>query len=214
MRAHRPLLEPCGRFVVVRSLPSQPSMGDGLAEVDALDARAVPTRVLLAVVVLPDDARAVEQIDEGVPVRCRRGCRLIDTAGPVDLLQALEVVEQLTTDRAPRPPPAGDHQRGADTVAAGSAAEAFDAFQRGRPDVMVVDIAMPGEDGYALMKRLRESSPDRKLPPALALTGFASLSDRTAAHEAGFRMHLAKPAEPASVAWTIADLVSTKEDTN
>jgi CheY-like chemotaxis protein len=69
------------------------------------------------------------------------------------------------------------------------------------PDVLVSDVGMPFEDGYALIKRVRTRAPERGgLVPAVALTAYASPSDRLAALAAGFQAHVAKPYEPAEVA--------------
>ena len=94
---------------------------------------------------------------------------------------------------------------GASTLEAGSAAAAREAFRTHVPDALVVDVAMPGEDGLTLMRRLCAEA-DGNEPRALALTGFASASDRDAALEAGFRRHMAKPADPAAIAWAVLDL--------
>ncbi|NEX60382.1 hybrid sensor histidine kinase/response regulator [Noviherbaspirillum galbum] len=69
------------------------------------------------------------------------------------------------------------------------------------PDVLICDIAMPEEDGYAVLRKLRHWSPDgqsRPLQrmPALALTAFAEREDRIRALTAGFQMHLTKPVAP------------------
>ena len=89
-----------------------------------------------------------------------------------------------------------------------SAGEAIAALERERFDVLISDIGMPVEDGFALIRRLR------RLPaslgghtPALALTAYARSEDRNAALKAGFQMHLAKPIEPTDLLVTIATLV-------
>ncbi len=90
---------------------------------------------------------------------------------------------------------------------AGSAAEALAALQTHRPDVIVSDIGMPGEDGYALIKKLRALGPaDGGATPAIALTAYARMEDRTRAMMAGFNMHVAKPIEPTELLITIANL--------
>jgi PAS domain S-box-containing protein len=67
-----------------------------------------------------------------------------------------------------------------------------------RPEVLISDIAMPGEDGYSLIRRLRELHRERGEPPlpAVALTAFASPTDRARALAAGFDAHLGKPMDP------------------
>ena len=66
-----------------------------------------------------------------------------------------------------------------------------------RPDVLVCDIGMPGEDGYSLIRRLRalEESQASALP-AVALTAYARSEDRTKAIRGGFQNHVSKPVEP------------------
>ncbi len=67
-----------------------------------------------------------------------------------------------------------------------------------RPEVLVSDIGMPGEDGYSLIRRLRESESRTGLPalPALALTAFAGAQNKAHAIEVGFNDYAAKPIEP------------------
>ena len=84
--------------------------------------------------------------------------------------------------------------RGAETHDAGSAREALEVFSAASIDVALVDIAMPDEDGYALLTRLREYDRTRgKYTPAIALTGFADTDHRKRIVEAGFDLHLTKP---------------------
>jgi CheY-like chemotaxis protein len=66
---------------------------------------------------------------------------------------------------------------------------------------------MPGEDGYALIKRVRERRPDMGgVVPAIALTAYASPSDRLAAIAAGYQAHVAKPYEPGELAQLVQRL--------
>jgi len=85
---------------------------------------------------------------------------------------------------------------GAEVEAAASTPEALAALPRFQPDVLVSDIAMPGEDGYALIRRVRALDGNLGDLPAIALTAQAGAGDRRQALEAGFQMHLAKPVEP------------------
>jgi signal transduction histidine kinase/DNA-binding response OmpR family regulator len=66
-----------------------------------------------------------------------------------------------------------------------------------RFDLLISDVGMPGEDGYSFVRKVREL-PDENVRriPALALTAYARVEDRTAALRAGFNMHLAKPIDP------------------
>jgi PAS domain S-box-containing protein len=97
-------------------------------------------------------------------------------------------------------------QAGAVASAARSATEAIEAFQRSRPDIVLSDLAMPGEDGFSLLARLR------KLPgghdvPVVALTAHARGEDRTKVLAAGFKAHLAKPIEREALTTAVANLV-------
>jgi CheY-like chemotaxis protein len=103
-------------------------------------------------------------------------------------------------------------QYGADVVAAGSAAEAYELITTTptgeRPDVMVTDIGMPGEDGYSLIRRVREWERGRGVYiPAVALTAYGRVEDRMRALSAGFQMHVAKPVDPAELAIVITSLI-------
>lgn len=74
-------------------------------------------------------------------------------------------------------------------------------------DILISDIGMPDEDGYALLRRVRALKPEQGgTIPAIALTAFARTLDRTAALLAGFQSHVAKPVEPAELIAVIANL--------
>jgi signal transduction histidine kinase/uncharacterized protein with PIN domain len=98
---------------------------------------------------------------------------------------------------------------GAEVTAAASAAEALAVIERARPDVLVSDIGMPGEDGYSLMRRVRarESVAEGHLPAA-ALTAYARPEDRSLALAAGYDLHLAKPIDPGELAAAVARLAA------
>lgn len=84
---------------------------------------------------------------------------------------------------------------GARVTVSDSAAAAFEALREGgRYDVVVTDIGMPMEDGYSLVRKLRRA-PFGERVVAIALTGYASQSDREAAMQAGFDVHVAKPVD-------------------
>jgi signal transduction histidine kinase/ActR/RegA family two-component response regulator len=96
---------------------------------------------------------------------------------------------------------------GADVRTAASVAEALAALERRRPDVIISDISMPGEDGYTLARRLRALDHGGGIP-ALALTAHARPEDSEQAFLAGFEAHLAKPVSPDELAQTIARLAA------
>src|SRR5262249_46120600 len=92
-------------------------------------------------------------------------------------------------------------------LAAPSAAVACDVLGREQVDVMLVDIAMPVEDGYSLIQRVRAGVvPGRRSIPAAALTAFAREEDRRLALAAGFQMHLAKPIDAQALITAVASL--------
>jgi CheY-like chemotaxis protein len=79
---------------------------------------------------------------------------------------------------------------------AGHAAQAMEILAEWRPDVLLTDIAMPGEDGYALMRRVRAMPPPLGTIPAVALTAYTDAQSTLNAFSAGFDAHLGKPLEP------------------
>ncbi|HEY2943939.1 MAG TPA: response regulator [Vicinamibacteria bacterium] len=87
--------------------------------------------------------------------------------------------------------------RGAEVTAAASAHDAWAAFERSLPDALLVDIAMPVEDGYSFLRRVRACPPDKGgRVPAAALTARVVVSDRLESLRAGFQSHMAKPVDP------------------
>jgi signal transduction histidine kinase/ActR/RegA family two-component response regulator len=101
---------------------------------------------------------------------------------------------------------------GADVRTCLSAASAFDMLRRWRPDVIVSDIEMPGEDGYRLIHRIRALAPrDGGETPAIALTAYGRPQDRLRALDSGFNMHVPKPVEPGELTAIVADLVGQVE---
>ena len=70
-----------------------------------------------------------------------------------------------------------------------------------RPDLVLLDIQLPGEDGFQLLQKLQEAG--EELPPVLALTAHAMSGDREKALEAGFEGYLTKPIDVGSFAETV-----------
>jgi signal transduction histidine kinase/CHASE1-domain containing sensor protein/ActR/RegA family two-component response regulator len=87
-------------------------------------------------------------------------------------------------------------KRQANVTAVSSAGEAIQAITRKRPDVLVSDIAMPDEDGYGLIEKIRllENGETQNIP-AVAITAYAKDEDRERALSSGFQIYLAKPVE-------------------
>jgi len=86
---------------------------------------------------------------------------------------------------------------GIEVESAESAAEALEKIQTTKPDVLVSDIGLPGEDGYDLIRKVR-ALPELEggATPAIALTGYVSVQDRNLALEAGYQDHIPKPVDP------------------
>jgi CheY-like chemotaxis protein len=86
-----------------------------------------------------------------------------------------------------------------------SAADALQAFKEWQPDLLISDLAMPDEDGYTLLRKLRRLKSKRaKEIPAVALSAYASDEDRALSISKGFQMHLPKPIEPEHLITSIA----------
>jgi two-component system, chemotaxis family, CheB/CheR fusion protein len=102
---------------------------------------------------------------------------------------------------------------GAAVVAAASVDEALAQLESRRFDAIVSDIAMPGRDGYELMRLTRERERKKNHPRvyAVALTGFASLHDRDAAISAGFDDHVAKPVDADALTQKLAIALGRKD---
>lgn len=96
--------------------------------------------------------------------------------------------------------------RGADVCTVASASEALAELPHFKPDVIVSDIGMPGEDGHSLLRRVRSLPPPLGRIPAVALTAYARPDDARRAFLAGFQMHVSKPVEPAALATVVANL--------
>ena len=94
---------------------------------------------------------------------------------------------------------------GAEVGLAGSVREAIDQLKAFRPDILVSDVGMPGEDGYDLLRHVRTVHSASELPAA-ALTAFARPEDRKRALLAGFQTHVAKPVDPAELVAVVASL--------
>ena len=125
-------------------------------------------------------------------------------------LQSLEGLRVLVVDDEPD---ARDllatvlRKSGAVVTAARSVSEAMECANAMRPEFLISDIEMPGEDGYSLIRKVRASEiPEFRSVPAIALTAYAGPGDRMRALEAGFQMHMAKPVQPAELVLVVANL--------
>jgi signal transduction histidine kinase/DNA-binding response OmpR family regulator len=98
-------------------------------------------------------------------------------------------------------------ERRARVTAVAAATDALEQLQAERPDVIVSDIGMPVQDGYALMEQVRALPPERGgSTPAIALTAYAHNADRAKALLSGFTAHAAKPIDPNELVWIVASV--------
>lgn len=98
---------------------------------------------------------------------------------------------------------------GAAVRTAATAAEGLEALRSTRPDLLISDIGMPGEDGYSLIKRVRAlPAEEGRHTPALALTAHARAEDRVRALSVGFQMHASKPIDPVELLIVTASLLN------
>ena len=100
---------------------------------------------------------------------------------------------------------------GADVRSAASAEDALMMFDTWSPDVFLSDIEMPGEDGYALLRKVRAQTAARARMIAIALTAHARPEDRLRALDSGFQWHLAKLIDPVELISVIVMLVAQSE---
>ncbi len=96
---------------------------------------------------------------------------------------------------------------------AASVAEAMSIVLKEPPALLISDIGMPFEDGYSLIRQLRQLPAEQGgRIPAIALTAFARAEDRVNAIVSGFQHHLAKPVEPAELLAVIASLAGPQPE--
>jgi signal transduction histidine kinase/ActR/RegA family two-component response regulator len=112
-----------------------------------------------------------------------------------DQRDALELIETVLT------------QSGAIVRTCTNADECLKLVQDWRPDVLIADIGLPEQDGYALIERLRTLDAARGgKTPAVAVTAYARVEDRMKILSAGYQMHVPKPVEPAELVTIVASL--------
>jgi signal transduction histidine kinase/ActR/RegA family two-component response regulator len=103
-------------------------------------------------------------------------------------------------------------QAGATVHVAASAEDALAIGVEARPDAIVSDIAMPGQDGYTLMRQLTAALGSRAPRAKVAVTAFAAPGDRDRALGAGFQRHIAKPFDPLTLVQILEDMLATRSE--
>jgi CheY-like chemotaxis protein len=104
-------------------------------------------------------------------------------------------------------------QAGACVTAVASVREALQLLEVERPDVLVSDIGLCDEDGYALIRQIRQDEAAHGgFLPAVALTGYARAEDRARILAAGFQAHVPKPVDPVELTTAIATITRHLRD--
>lgn len=152
---------------------------------------------LAAVELFADGVSAVSENAESAKDERLKDLRILVVEDDSDTQELLKTVLQ---------------QHGAEVVTVESAASALKEIERAKPDVIISDIAMAGENGYDLIRKLRSLEPELGGHiPAIALTAYASVADRRRALLAGFQTHLSKPIEPDDLLAVILSLTFQQE---
>jgi CheY-like chemotaxis protein len=89
----------------------------------------------------------------------------------------------------------------------GSVAQALEVLDTFDPDLLISDLAMPGSDGFDLIREVRERGWDARRLPAVALSAFAREEDRQRALEAGYQLHFGKPPDLTALLTQLAGLL-------
>ncbi|NJO80419.1 MAG: response regulator, partial [Cyanobacteria bacterium RM1_2_2] len=99
-------------------------------------------------------------------------------------------------------------QSGATVTATSSAQAALEILSHTKLDILISDIAMPHQDGYMLLRQVRQLAAPHNQIPAIALTAYAREEDSRHAYDVGFQKHLAKPIEPTVLIAAVAELMT------
>jgi signal transduction histidine kinase/ActR/RegA family two-component response regulator len=154
------------------------------------------------IVRLPSAMASADQLEMEIASDMR-----VKPAWPPTLLEGLSVLVVDDEEQARQVVAAQLEEHGAVVLTAASVAQALDVLQREHVDVLLSDIAMPDEDGYGLIRKLRGLYPAPIASiPAAALTAFARNEDRLEVLHAGFQLHLAKPIDAHSLITAVARL--------
>ena len=179
------------RFTVSlpEALPSEP-------EAAAAAAPAHPVAEPPAAAAAPAPSMVPAPPAARLPGPILAGVRVLLVDDDADFLESLDVALQ---------------NHGAQVVCAASSKVALAAMNGALPDVVVSDLGMPEEDGYALIRALRARPADQGgAVPAIALTAYVADHDRDRSLAAGFQLHLGKPMDPGLLVQAIADVVARR----
>lgn len=113
---------------------------------------------------------------------------------------ARELIKRIVTDA------------GAKVIEAATTEEALAQIATQKPNILISDIGMAGKDGYELIRSIRARGLGADVLPAIALTAFARMQDRTDALAAGFQDHVVKPVDPSTLIFRVSSLRPPKRD--
>ncbi|WP_445633013.1 Response regulatory domain-containing protein [Nostoc sp. DSM 114161] len=105
---------------------------------------------------------------------------------------------------------------GSEVMTVASAPEALEAMLHFKPNILICDICLPGEDGYSLLEKIRMLNKEQTQPeiPAIALTAFVHEEDRTYALLAGFQSYLYKPVDLKELVFLVSNLIEPGSNCN
>jgi CheY-like chemotaxis protein/nitrogen-specific signal transduction histidine kinase len=141
----------------------------------------------------------------------RESTSLSETAGPAssEILEGLRVLVVDDNEDVRELSNIALTQSGAEVRTADTARAALEVLKDWKPNILVADIGMPGEDGYDLIRAVRALELDTGgTIPALALTGYASATDVGRVRAAGYHTHIAKPVSPRDLVLAVAKLAN------
>ncbi|HEX6463438.1 MAG TPA: ATP-binding protein, partial [Vicinamibacterales bacterium] len=163
------------------------------------DGQGATFRVRLPLMIVPPEPPSAprvrprtEQLEPLTELADLAGIRVVAIDDDPDALTLLRVVLEAA---------------GAQVTSVSSPYDAVAQIENVKPHVVVLDIGMPGMDGFEVISRIRQSADAAvRDVPAAALTAFARSEDRTKALRSGFEMHLAKPVDPSELVASVATL--------
>lgn len=135
------------------------------------------------------------------------GRSVTPSSPPLDSLEGVDVVYVDDDEDAREFVARALGDLGANVRTAHSVHAALERIAERQPDIVISDVGMPDEDGFVLVRKLRDSG---TTVPVIALTAYGQLDDRLKAEGAGFDMHLAKPIAPMHLVTAVARLLSSK----
>ncbi len=101
-------------------------------------------------------------------------------------------------------------QCGAKIITANSVREGLSQYEEHHIDAIISDISMPLEDGYELIRQIRNNEDEQSRVPAIALTAYAREEDQQEALQAGFDLHLSKPIDPVRLVKSLSQLIEQR----